>query len=121
MLKYFALVMAVIAFAAGVYITFFQSAGFVKTQATIVSIVEVPSDLPDETSDHPVTVDYDGYRKLTSLLTGKVAVLSTDYGEKVKVNLAVPHDEFEVFKEKLNAAYGGKPELNVEEEIYYRF
>ncbi|MBQ9719944.1 MAG: hypothetical protein IJV64_04535, partial [Oscillospiraceae bacterium] len=70
-LKYFALVMAVIAFAIGVYTTFFQSAGYVKTQATIVSIVEVPSDLPDETSDHIVTVDYvaDGSRYTTELDT----------------------------------------------------
>ena len=67
--KYFALVMAAIAIAAGVYMTFFESAGYVKTQATIVSIVEVPSDLPDETSDHIVTVDYvaDGLRYTTEL------------------------------------------------------
>ena len=70
-LKYFALVMAAIAIVAGVYMTFFQSAGYVKTQATIVSIVEVPSDLPDETSDHIVTVDYvaDGSRYTTELDT----------------------------------------------------
>ena len=70
-LKYFALVMAVIALVFGAYVTFFQSAGFVKTQATIVSIVEVPSDSPDETSDHIVTVDYvaDGSRYTTELDT----------------------------------------------------
>ncbi len=65
--KYFALVMAVIAFAAGVYFTFFQSAGFVRTQATIVSIEEEPS-ATDEPS-YNVTVDYiaDGTRYTSRL------------------------------------------------------
>ena len=39
-LKYFAAVMAVIAIVAGIWMTFFQSRGFVKTTATIVSVVE---------------------------------------------------------------------------------
>ena len=57
-LKYFALVMAVIAIAGGVYITFFQMAGFAKTQATIVSIVEDEAhSTPDDVS-YIVTVDY---------------------------------------------------------------
>ena len=86
-LKYFALVMAVIAVAAGVYVTFFQSAGFVRTRATIVSIEEIPSDLPDETSDHIVTVDYvaDGSRY--------TAVLDTYSGSyKVGKTVAVYYD-----------------------------
>ena len=68
-LKYFAFVMAAIAIIGGVYITFFQMSGFVKTEATIVSIVEVPSDSPDETSDYIVTVDYvaDGSRYTSEL------------------------------------------------------
>lgn len=67
--KYFALVMAAIALIAGVYLTFFQSAGFVKTQATIVSIEE---DLEWSTSDdksYIVMVDYvaDGSRYTSRL------------------------------------------------------
>ena len=57
-LKYFILVMALIAFAAGVYITFFQSAGYVKTQATIASI-EVDEEWSDsEDTSYIVMVDY---------------------------------------------------------------
>ena len=37
-IKYFAMIMAVIAIAGGIYLTFFHSTGFVKTQATIVSL-----------------------------------------------------------------------------------
>ena len=70
-LKYFALVMAVIAFAIGVYTTFFKSAGYVKTQATIVSIEE---DLEWSASDdrsYIVMVDYvaDGSRYTSRLDT----------------------------------------------------
>ena len=57
-LRYFAIVLALIAIAAGVYTTFFQSRGFEKTTATIVSIEEIPNDLPDEGPDHKVTVEY---------------------------------------------------------------
>ena len=63
-LKFFALLMALIALGAGVYITFFQSAGHVRTQATILSIEEDPElSTPDDTS-YIVMVEYvaDGAR-----------------------------------------------------------
>lgn len=68
--KYFALVMAVIALVAGVYMTFFQSAGYVKTQATIVSIEEEEGSTSDDTS-YIVMVDYvaDGSRYTSRLDT----------------------------------------------------
>lgn len=52
------LIMALVALAAGVYITFFQSAGFAKTTATIVSIEELPRDFADEDTQYAVTVEY---------------------------------------------------------------
>ena len=36
--KYFALFMALVAIAAGIYLTFFHSSGFVKTEAVIVEL-----------------------------------------------------------------------------------
>ncbi len=67
--KYFALVMAVIAIVAGVYLTFFHSAGFVKTQATIVSIVEEPKMFESDDTTYTVTVEYvaDGARYTSTL------------------------------------------------------
>ena len=63
-LKYFALLMAVIIIVLGVYITFFQSAGFAQTQATIVSIEEDPESSTSEDTSYIVMVDYvvDGSR-----------------------------------------------------------
>ena len=89
-LKYFALFMAVIALVAGVYVTFFESTGYVKTQATIVSIEE---DLEWSTSDdksYIVMVDYvaDGTRYTSRLdmfsATWKVGKTITVYYD--------PHD-----------------------------
>ncbi|MDO4418091.1 MAG: DUF3592 domain-containing protein [Eubacteriales bacterium] len=56
--KYFAIVMAVICIIAGVYLTFFHSAGYVKTEATVVSIVEEPGGGGSDDSDYIVTVGY---------------------------------------------------------------
>lgn len=60
--KIFALVLSVIALAAGVYMTFFQSAGYEKTTATIVSIKEDPDYIPDPNNEndvsHIITVKY---------------------------------------------------------------
>jgi|GEM_PF-2068647 len=56
--KYFALVLALIAIVAGVYLTFFQSSGYEKTTATIVSVTELPKDFEDEDTQHEVTVEY---------------------------------------------------------------
>lgn len=56
--KHFALLMAVIAIVVGAYLTFFHSKGFVKTQATIVSIVEEPKIFENDDPTYTVTVDY---------------------------------------------------------------
>lgn len=57
-LRYFAIVIALIAIAAGVYMTFFQSRGFEKTTATIVKIEELPRDFENEDQQYDVTVEY---------------------------------------------------------------
>ena len=54
-LKIFAAVLAVIALAAGIYLTFFRSQGFVKTTGTIVSLRE---DSSDDSSVYYPTVEY---------------------------------------------------------------
>ena len=46
-LRIFAAVIAVIALAAGIWVTFFRSAGYQKTTATIVSIETDPDYVPD--------------------------------------------------------------------------
>ena len=68
-LKIFAAVLAVIALAAGIYLTFFRSQGFVKTTGTIVSLREDSSD--DSTVYFP-TVEYtvDGKTYTGELDTG---------------------------------------------------
>ena len=67
-LRYFALVMAVIALAGGIYLTFFRSTGFLKSEATITDIEEVEGTFENET-EYNVTVRYtvDG-REYTGLL-----------------------------------------------------
>lgn len=61
-IKIFAAILAVIALGAGIYLTFFQSAGFEKTTATIVSIEDDPDYIPDsnDSNDPPriITVKY---------------------------------------------------------------
>ena len=52
--KIFAAIIAVIALGAGVYFTFFQSAGYVDGTATIVSIKEDPDYVPDPDSENDV-------------------------------------------------------------------
>lgn len=68
-LKIFAAVLAVIALAVGIYLTFFRSQGFVKTTGTIVSLREDSSD--DSTVYFP-TVEYtvDGKTYTGELDTG---------------------------------------------------
>lgn len=68
-LKILAAVLAVIALAAGIYLTFFRSQGFVKTTGTIVSLREDSSD--DSTAYFP-TVEYtvDGKTYTGELDTG---------------------------------------------------
>ena len=67
--KIIAAVLAVIALAAGVYLTFFHSAGFVKTQATIVDLRDSTTD--GSTTYYP-TVEYsvDGATYTTELDVG---------------------------------------------------
>ena len=54
-LKILAAVLAVIALAAGIYLTFFRSQGFVKATGTIVSLRE---DSSDDSSVYFPTVEY---------------------------------------------------------------
>lgn len=72
-LKIFAAILAIIALGTGIWMTFFQSAGFEKTTATIVSIEKDPDYIPDPdvTNDEKriVTVEYtvDGKKYTTAL------------------------------------------------------
>lgn len=71
--KIFATIIAVVALIAGVWLTFFQSAGFEKTTATIVSITDDPDYIPDpdivNDTQRIVTVTYtvDGKTYTTAL------------------------------------------------------
>lgn len=56
-IKYFALIMAIIAIALGVYLTFFHSSGFEKTTATIVAIEET-TDVATDEKRSVATVEY---------------------------------------------------------------
>ena len=71
--KIFALILAVIALGAGVYISFFQSAGFEKTTATIISI----EDDPDYTPNH------DDPNDRQRIVTIKYTVDGKDYTRKL--------------------------------------
>ena len=68
-LKILAAVLAVIALAAGIYLTFFRSQGFVKTTGTIVALRE---DVSDDSSVYFPTVEYtvDGKTYTGELDTG---------------------------------------------------
>ncbi len=70
-IKIFAVVLAVIALGAGIWLTFIQSAGFEKTTATIISIEEDPDYIPTDENDSQniVKVEYtvDG-KKYTAAL-----------------------------------------------------
>lgn len=61
-LKIFAAILAVIALAAGIWISFFRSAGFQKTTATIVSIKDDPDYIPDPNTENDkkriITIQY---------------------------------------------------------------
>ena len=84
--KIIAAALAVIALVAGVWMTFFHSAGFVKTTATIVSLEDVSTATDDGPSYRP-TVEYtvDG-----TTYTGVLDVSSGDY--KVGKTLPVLYD-----------------------------
>ena len=90
-LRIFAAIIAVIALGAGIYFTFFQSAGFVDGTATIVSIEEDPDYIPDPNSENDVqyivTVKYtvDG-KEYTSRLN------SYDPSYKVGGEVAIKYD-----------------------------
>ena len=56
-IKYFALIMAIIVIALGVYLTFFHSSGFEKTTATIVAIEET-TDVATDEKRSVATVEY---------------------------------------------------------------
>ena len=82
--KYFALFMALVAIAGGVYLTFFHSSGFVKTEAVIVSLAEGSEDEDSHTTRYRATVEYtvDG-----QTYTGDLDIESASYkvGQKVSV------------------------------------
>ena len=87
-LKIFASILAVIALVAGIWMTFFQSAGFEKTTATIISIENDPDYIPDPDTDndvrHIITVKYtvDG-KEYTNVLDSD----STSYSEGGTVDI----------------------------------
>ena len=85
-LKIFAAVLAVIALAGGIYFTFFESRGFVKTTATIVDL-EVNFGAADESDTYTPTVEYtvDG-----KTYTGKLNQSSSSY--KVGKTITVLYD-----------------------------
>lgn len=90
--RYFALVMAVIALAAGIYFAFFQARGFLPAESTIVSIEENGTDADNSTN-------YDVYVRYTvdgKEYTGLLNQYSPSYkvGDKVNVlyNPADPTD-----------------------------
>ena len=58
-LKYFIIVLSVVAIVLGGWVQFFSSRGFVKTTGTIVSIEEKPG--ADDETEYTVTVAYDAY------------------------------------------------------------
>lgn len=58
-LRYFAMVIAVIAIVGGIYLTFFQSRGFLKTTAEIISVEELPKAFEDDDAQYDVTVRYE--------------------------------------------------------------
>lgn len=83
-IKYFALFMALVAIAGGVYLTFFHSSGFVKTEATIVAVEEGDEDVDSHTTNYRATVEYtvDG-----QTYTGELDTESSSYkvGQRVSV------------------------------------
>ena len=87
-LKIFAAILAVIALGAGVYFTFFQSKGYEKTEATIVSIENDPDYIPDPDTANDVrrivTVKYtvDGKEYTTKLDSDAP---SYEVGKKVNI------------------------------------
>ena len=56
--KHFALLMAVVCIGAGIYLTFFHSAGFIPTKAQIVSITEDPDTFGEDSPSYIVIVSY---------------------------------------------------------------
>lgn len=87
-LKIFAAVLAVIALGAGIYISFFQTAGFETTKATITSIEEDPNYIPDPNTENDkqyiTTIQYTvGEKEYTRTLDS----YSPDYnvGKEVEV------------------------------------
>ena len=72
-IKIFAAIIAVVALGAGIYFTFFQSAGYVDGKATIVSIEEDPDYIPD--NDNPNDKQY--------IATAKYSVDGKDYTTKL--------------------------------------
>lgn len=80
-IRVFAFIMALVALGVGIYLTFFHSQGFVKTQATVVA-VEV--DNSGETTMYTPTVEHTVDGKVYS---GQVNASNTRYQEGQKLNV----------------------------------
>ena len=90
-LKIFTAILAVIALGFGIYSTFFRSAGFVDSTATIISIEEDPDYIPD--ADKPNDVQYIVKAKYT--VDGKkytTTLNSYDPAYKVGGEVAIKYD-----------------------------
>jgi hypothetical protein len=90
-LKIFTAILAVIALGFGIYSTFFRSAGFVDSTATIISIEEDPDYIPD--ADKPNDVQYIVKAKYT--VDGKdytTTLNSYDPSYKVGGEVAIKYD-----------------------------
>ena len=102
-LKIFTAILAVIALGFGIYSTFFRSAGFVDSTATIISIEEDPDYIPD--ADKPNDVQYIVKAKYT--VDGKeytTTLNSYDPAYKVGGDVAIKYDPNN--PEKMTSGFG---------------
>ena len=56
-IKIFALILAIVAIVIGIYLTFFHSSGFVKTQAMVTAVEKIDG-IGDETDTYEVSVEH---------------------------------------------------------------
>ena len=84
-IKIFALILAIVAIVIGIYLTFFHSSGFVKTQATVTAVEKIEG-IGDEAdaNEYEVSVEHtvDGKRYAATLNMGSTAV---KVGQSIKV------------------------------------
>lgn len=69
-----------------------------------------------------ITPDYEGYSRLLKLLNDEsVTTIKTDFGNSVKVEIAVKTEYLNVFKKKLLDAFNGKIDFSEKGVNYYDF